>query len=208
MRKILLVTSFLVAQVSFCQIQVENKNKQESTTQGLFAKGGSLKLTSLDCYTFDNLIISFDIQPSYFSFDQVVITLTRSTDPNSGFAYSYTFSKEDFARKFQGKKYAYFQLFNEDGLDRKSVMGFTRVQLQMVGSKKDIESSKIYIKVHGGMKTGDYETAYQDGKVITKDKYKYEVLSKFNPIGMTGLFKEPSWGQYPTMPKGDGNCYN
>jgi len=207
MKKIFIAASLVAWGMAFSQIQVESKIKGDSNTQGIFVKDGTQKLSSLDCYNFKDLIVSFDIDPSFFNYDQILVVLSRGTSQGDGFHYTYSFTREDFSRRFKGKKYAYLSLFPEEGLDKKSVMNFRRVELQMVGSKKEMETSMLFVVIEGGMKTGETETVFRGDQIIKNDKYKYERLTALSPIPMHNLFKEPSWGQYPTMPKGEGACY-
>lgn len=208
MKKLFLPVFLLISFAGFSQISIENTTKAESNTQGFFVKNGTQKLSSLDCYNFKDMYISFDIDPSFFAYDRVTVTLFRSYKGAPGFTFSYSFTKEEFARKFKGKKYAYLDLFTEEGMDSKSVMGFRRVELQMVGSKKETENSTLGSEIFGGTKTGEVETNFVNNEIVRKDKYRDEKIGKINPIPMTNLFKEPSWGAYPKMPKGDGDCYN
>ena len=148
MKKLFLSSLMLFSITAFSQIDMGKTSKPDSKTQGLFAKGGTLKLASLDCYNFKDLVIAFDIDDSFFSYDRITVTLKRAQSENeSNFTYAYSFTKADFARRFKGKKYAFLSLFPEEALDSKSVMDFRRVTLQMVGSKKEMENSKMFIVV-------------------------------------------------------------
>jgi len=209
MKKLLLPAFLFISAIGASQIKMESTSKPESNTQGLFVKGGTQKITSLECYNFKDLVIAFDIDDSFFGYDQIVVGLVESTADvdKSQNGYSYTFTKEDFARRFKGKKYAYLNLFPDANLESKSVMNFERADLQYVMTKKEIETTKLFITVYGGMKTGEVQVIYENNREVRKEKYSEEKLTKLLPITLHNLLKYHGSGGTPTL-KIEGDCYN
>ena len=84
------------------QIQVAKpvSENNDSPTQGFFVKGGSEKLTALECYNFKDLIVSFDLKDEYFGYDQVTIKLCVSGKYDETF-FKYTMSMAEFKLKFK-----------------------------------------------------------------------------------------------------------
>lgn len=200
----------LAATLGYSQIDMGNKTKPESSTQGIFVKNGTMKLTSLDCYDFDDMAIAFDIDDSFFTYDVIQVQLAKGKngEANQDNIYRYNFTKEEFARKFKGKKYAFLNLFPEQGLDKPSVMGFTRARLQLVYSKKDKETTVIYVRISGGTKTGvtsNYDN--YSNRVVYKDTYTYDKLTSLAPVPMHNAFVARAFLSDPTMPTATGNCY-
>lgn len=205
MKKIIVLSLFICAKTAFSQIQVQSTKKPESSTQGLFVKNGTQKLSSIDCYNFTDLLISFDIDEKFFSYDVVLIQLFKSTSYNEGgFPFNFTFTKEEFARKFKGKKYAYLSLFPDPALDSKSVMGFYRTELQCAPSRKAMDISSVFVDVMGGTRTGERESKIVNGELRFRDVYNYDILAQIS-VPLHNMIRT---GNVTKKPKGDGDCYN
>lgn len=142
------VFSLLLAFSAASQIAV--KEAKADTTEGLFVKNGTVKLTSMDCYNFDDLMVAFNLNATHFEYDMIEIKFRCGEKYDGDFVKSYHYTKSDFLKLFnETDAYAYFQVFKEADMKEKSQWGFTRQDLYYTDTKSKAENSILQVTVIG-----------------------------------------------------------
>lgn len=141
------------------QINVDEKIEvKESTTQGFFVKNGQQKISALDCYSFDDLILSFDLREEHFTCDQIRIDLIVG-DKESKYEYSYFIDGDNLKDLVKRDDYAFVKVFSSKDLTEKSVWEnpttkhLRRSHLQYTNSKSNLDDSKLSVKIYTRKKT-------------------------------------------------------
>ena len=123
MKKIITIIALMgtIVPVCFSQLEVENPKqsvKPDSTSnQGFYVNEGKLKLTQLECYNFDNLIVAFNIDESYFKYDEISIEIFWGLGSDLDEIRLLNIKKSMFNKQFSTKdKYAYFSVFKTTDL--------------------------------------------------------------------------------------------
>lgn len=194
-------------------IEKETSNETESSTQGFFVNGGSQKIETLDCYTFKDLMVSFDLKDEHFNCDGINVRLTFETEKRFNRSIASMIQKE-FTELFGGKKYAHFTLFSSD--DMKEWFGnLNRSRLQHTERKKYLDGSKMVVNVYRGNITGE-EVVHEvvSDKVVsrTREIWKWDKLptTTFSIELKNRIYIPPA--KYfisgdPKRPVETGSCY-
>ncbi len=193
------------------QIEIEqetsSESKPESPTQGFFVKGGSQKIDALECYTFKDLIVAFDLKKEHFNCDGIDIEIFVGREK---YARSHIgLTQEEFTARFGGKKYAYFEIFTGDMKERLK----KRSLLQHTNTKKDLHDTKMVAKVSCGKITGEEEISEVfNGQVVTRKKkiWKWDESTTFSIELKNRIYIKPlkfMVSDYPKTPVETGNCY-
>lgn len=196
------------------QIEIEqetsNEQESESATQGFFVKGGSQKIDALECYTFKDLILSFDLKEEHFNCDGIDIEIFVGKKMyNRGRGWK----QEEFTKLFSGKKYAYFKVFSSENMEERSDWRFTRSLLQHTNTKRDLHGTKMIVKVFCGKITGEEEISEViSDKVVTRKKkiWKWDESTTFSIELKNRIYIKPfkfMVSEYPKEPVATGNCY-
>ena len=221
----------LIALSSLAQIDIDepvNENNK-SKTQGFFVKEGKQKIEELECYNFKDLILSFDLKKEHFACDRLCIELEVGNKIKN-VSYKYYIDQDEFSALFEGKDYAYFKVFSSNDMKEKSEWVFkktymnsdyppsyynlTRSRLQHCRSKKNLNDSKIMVKISCGKITGEnaVSEARSDGRVVTRkyNTWKWFDSSVFSIDLKNRVFiniaKFKVLG-YPSKPVVNGDCY-
>lgn len=181
---VLLLAFFSLFSALQAQIEIdEEKDDNESTTQGFFVKKGQMRIEALECYDFEDLIISFNIKKEHFACDRIsiVLQLGNPEKKNSIKEYIYTVDREDFKVLFEDKDYAYFKIFSSPDLDEKSDwkwkdeynrrIPLQRIDLQYALKKPEVETFKIVALIRCGNIKG-VKTVHEtksDGSIVSRD---------------------------------------
>ncbi|WP_445456529.1 hypothetical protein [Flavobacterium sp. HNIBRBA15423] len=195
------------------QIEIEqetsSEQETESATQGFFVKGGSQKIDALECYTFKDLILSFDLKEEHFNCDGIDIEIFVGKKMyNKG-----GLRQEEFTALFGGKKYAYFKVFSSEDMKERSKWGFTRSLLQHTNIKRDLDGTKMVVKVFCGKITGEEEISEViSDKVVTRKKkiWKWDESTAFSIELKNRIYIKPlkfMVSDYPKEPVATGDCY-
>ncbi len=182
MKKIIF-TLLLVGSSAFAQLDIASKWKPLTSTQGFFVNGGKTPVKEFNCYFFDDLILAFDIDDRFFNYDRIRIKVVKgkaeSDEDFSGLnTYFYDFSAEQFAQ-FQGKKYAYLNLFPKPGLNEPSVMDFRRSDLQITNKDNGLSGAYVYVFIFGGNRTGGKHIEYKNDFPYEDYNHSYGELLRF-----------------------------
>ncbi|WP_445456527.1 hypothetical protein [Flavobacterium sp. HNIBRBA15423] len=199
----------------------EVSNETESATQGFFVNGGSQKIEALECYTFKDLTLSFDLKKEHFVCDRVDIQIKIGTAETGWITYkNFSIDQDEFTALFGDKKYAYFKIFSSEDIEEKakwyctiSQHFLTRSRLQYTSIKSDVQGAKMMVKVLCGKITGEGETSeVVSDRVVTRkyNTWKWTDSSTFdielkNRIYIK-TFKLLMKG-FPPAPVATGNCY-
>lgn len=191
--------------------EAEAEDKTESSTQGFFVKGGSQKIEALECYTFKDLILSFDLKEEHFTCDRIDIEILVGTKEK--YYSSFSMSQEEFTALFGGKKYAYFKVFSSEDMRERSEWGFTRSLLQHTAKKRNLDGSKMVVKVACGNITGEEEISeVVSDKVVTRKRniWKWDESTTFSIELKNRIYVNPAKffvSEYPKDPVATGDCY-
>lgn len=208
--------SLLLALNSIAQIEMKTKKDEVKvdSTQGFFVKNGSMKLSTLECYDFDNLIIAFNIDESFFDYDLIKVELGWGIDGNMDMYKTAQIDKVEFAKRFTKKdKYAYFSIFKTNDPEEVSNWDFTKAHLQYTPSNASLNDSKLIAWVSGVKRTTKkvYRTA-SDGSVVETNEPAWETPVRLHDLSLpmkNRIKANPIGYKIGKVPKlqTTGNCY-
>jgi|GEM_PF-6972272 len=216
------ITTISIALLSFSafsQIEVKSSSAVDTTqssTQGFFLNKGATKITSLECYNFSDLIVSFDIKKEYFEYDKIQI-LVHVGEPYSISSYAgRIFTQEEFAREFTGKKYGYIDIFSTTNMKEKSQyfeMNRADLEFEAGGQRYPLETKLKAIII--GYDIVDTKVVYKtksDGSVeaVNENTVKPTRLTEFgiDLLNRKRAFRIPLLGGFPpSKPTEEGDCH-
>jgi hypothetical protein len=212
------VISALFALNTFSQITLkETAAAKSDSTQGFFLKGGTLKLDTLECYNFGEMLVAFNIDKSYFEYDEIAVVVSWGLDKDIELGGTKKFKKAEFAKLFIPQdRYAYVQVFKtENQKENSENFDFTRSQMRYTGSKIFASDCKLYLKILARNITG-IETTYEtrtDGKVVAKEKEVWSLYETLNIIDIPMLNRIKvngmayAYHKFPTETEVPADCY-
>lgn len=181
----------------FSQINVELPRQSADSTEGFFVKAGKQKLASLECYNFDNLTLAFNVDPSYFQYEKIIIQLEVKSGQFNEYAKRVFISGKEFNRRFsKGSTYVYFTIFSTANMKEESEWEITRAELEYASTLFLVKNARLVATIYGVTRIGDPEL----------DSWNYQPLKEVS-IELLNRKKPGFMKSAPAEPANTGSCY-
>lgn len=219
MKFVLIICYIFFYLPALTQIQVNTTQQdalEDSNTQGFFTNQGQTKIDVIDCYAFNDLYVSIDLNQAILSYDEIDVSLGIGRPGEGKLWYSKRYTKEEFRELCAGKDYAAITVFNSSDLEEKSQFlstadrkGLTRSRMQFTGYKNELNNSVFVCRLYFRKITGtEYLTeTLTDGSTYTSPQNTYEHLNgpEFQ-IQLKNRIKKFLLAPLPSIPEGSNNC--
>ena len=148
--------------------------------EGFYLNRGKDKIESLDCYSFDDLMVKFPILPEMMGYDKVYLEICKNSGNVKCIDQCFiTYSGSVFTAKYQNKSIGELTFFRKgeqrNCLDSDPNGSLNRYSLKNTVRKKSLTDATLQLRIKGYTITG-YSEEISGNRIIQKPIYSRPTL--------------------------------